>query len=134
MTLKGEEKCAMGAEICALVPKHNRRDLQIIIRQSRDVTLEQLKIQINFRVHVTQTSNFGVYSVDFQSTKLVVENPIGDYTIMDSSFSPEAHIYIGFEACPHTSEVSCNFTFVMTKCNLDNDDDEIIGFDIRNYV
>ena len=133
VTLKGDGACAKGTKECVLVPKHHSRNPEILVGESSNVIFEQLKFQTNFRVCMTQTSNFCVNSVEFQNTGLVIVNPVGDYTIMESCFSP-SHVYTEFSACPYTSEVSCNFTFTVKQCRMEIEAYDLhIGFVMTVY-
>ena len=125
VTLKGEEKCAMGSEKCIIhiiVSKYTRAGIHV--KQSSDITFEQLIVRTK-GMYVTQTNNFNVYSVNFLNTAVSITDPGGNYTLMESLFSPMSYIYTELHTCPNTSEVSCNFTFTINQCKLEMKRSEI---------
>ena len=118
VTLKGEEKCAMGSEKCIIhIIAAGYTRAGIHVKQSSDVTFEQLIVRTK-GMYVTQTNNFNVYSVSFPDTEVYISDPGGNYTLMESLFGPMSNIFTGLHTCPNTSEVSCNFTFTVNQCKL----------------
>ena len=118
VTLKGEEKCAMGPEKCIIhiiVAGYTRAGIHV--KQSSDITFEQLIVRTK-GMYVTQTNNFNVYSVSFPNTEVYIADPGGNYTLMESLFGPMSYINTKPHICPNTSEVSCNFTFTVNQCKL----------------
>lgn len=89
---------------------------QISVMESSNITLEELKVQNN--VSVARTSNLCVRSVEFQNATLSIEDPTGDYTIMDSIFGSSSNISIVLTTCPYTTApgVNCNFSFTLERC------------------
>ena len=112
----------MGAEVCVLASKYLRHEPEILVEQSSVVTFEDLRLNTNYGIYVTQTSNFCLHSIHFLSTaafsELVITDPVGDYTIMESLFAPHSHIYTSLRASPYTSKESCIFNFTF-KCQLE---------------
>ena len=113
VTLKGDDNCALEAKKCTIVNN-------IFIKQSNGITLQQLRLQTG-TVVVIQTSNFYIHSVDFLSTSMLIKEPFGSYTLMKSSFRSLSgyHLFATLHACPSTSEVNCNFTFIVEQCSLE---------------
>ena len=130
VTLKGEEKCAMGSEKCILhiiVPAYTRAGIHV--KQSSDITFEQLIVRTK-GMYVTQTNNFNVYSVNFLNTAVYIADPGGNYTLMES---PMSDIYAELHTCPNTSEVSCNFAFTVNQCKIELFHDFDFNFDYPGY-
>ena len=119
VTLKGEEKCAMGSEKCIIrIIGQEYTRAGIHVKQSSNITFEQLIVRTE-GMYVTQTNNFNVYSVNFLNTAVSITDPGGNYTLMESLFSPMSNIHTELHTCPNTSDVSCNFTFTVDQCNLE---------------
>ena len=114
--LKGEDECAIGDEECVFtMEQHGECEgADIFVWGSSHVTIELLKLKNTF-IAVTETSNLLVHAVDFQRSALSIKNPIGDYTIMDSSFGPASHITTYLFSCPSTAAENCNFSFTLKQ-------------------
>ena len=130
VTLKGEEKCAMATKKCVLTCSN------AVIHKSSDVTFEQLRVQAdNVHYFMKETRNFTANSVDFVGP-LMITSPIGDYTIMDSYFTPQSGVYFELTACPSyrlsASQNTCNFTLTVKRCKMEMAY-SFMGFDIIMY-
>ena len=133
VTLKGEEKCAMGAQKCSIVSFYPGK-LEIIIKRSSAVTFEDLRLQTVI-MEVQQTNNFCLHNVNFLDyAGLNLRDPVGDYTITESSFDPDTKFYTSIKACPYASKVSCNLTFTVKQCQLYLDSRYVMAMDMDNLA
>lgn len=112
VTLKGEDKCATGTEDCILML--NPHVTEIFIWESSHVTIEGLKLRHAF-ITVGQTNNLYVRAVDFQSSIMRIKNPIGNYTIMESTFGPSSYVCNDLISCPYAAAENCNFSFTLKQ-------------------
>ena len=120
VTLKGDEECAVGVEECILAlwyqPTINfKTGSQFLVKDSSHIAIENLKVETN-TISVVHTSNLCIRSVDFQSTALVIEDPIGDYIICGVHFGPSSYLATAVTACPYTTAEECNFSFTLDQC------------------
>lgn len=115
VTLKGEDKCAMGAEECVFMMEYHGEGADIFVWESSHVTIEQLKLKDTY-IRVIQTNNLIVNAVHFQNSVLSVKNPTDDYSITESTFEPSSYISADLHSCPYTVKGNCNFSFILKHC------------------